>query len=261
VLRLVVLLFVLAVPSALANGDPASDALLVSNVFVPYPAPSSDARKALDREVAAAYAHDFRVKVAVIATEQDLGAIPSLFGKPTEYAKFLGQELQLYYVGPLLIVMPAGYGIYDGGRSTLPQRKVLTGAAPSGSSADELTRSAADIIHRLVAAGALKSKDIKAPYSSALTATVTRGRTTKLHYAVFDDSGKTTERLAVRDGGNRVLGKWTVPLHATVPTKTYSVAWTVPKITPKSGVRFCLAAYDSSGNHAATPSCVPLTVK
>ena len=50
----------------------------------------------------------YRVKVAVIASGADLGAIPSLFGKPTEYSRFLGVELSMYYVGPLLIVMPAG---------------------------------------------------------------------------------------------------------------------------------------------------------
>ena len=34
----------------------------------------------------------FPLKVAVIARRADLGAIPSLFGQPREYARFLGQE-------------------------------------------------------------------------------------------------------------------------------------------------------------------------
>ena len=99
-----------------------------------------------------AYARGYRVKVAVIATETDLGSIPSLFNRPNDYAKFLGQELQLYYIGPLLIVMPTGYGIYDGGRSTAPERKALAGARPSGSGPNELTTSVAGIVRRLVAA-------------------------------------------------------------------------------------------------------------
>jgi hypothetical protein len=47
------------------------------------------------------------------------------------------------------------YGIYDGGRSTAAERKVLPGGAhPSGSRADELTTSAVAVVRRLLAAGA-----------------------------------------------------------------------------------------------------------
>ena len=247
--------------TALADGDPASDTLLVRNVFLPYQQPAKEHADALTREVASAYSKGYRVKVAVIASETDLGSIPSLFGKPNDYAKFLGQELGVYYVGPLLVVMPAGYGIYDGGRSTAAEVKVLAGASPSGSSSDDLTSSAAAIVHKLVAAGALKSKDIRPPYESAFTAFVSPGKTTQLHYAVFDDSGRTSERLAIRDKKNRVVAKWSVPLHATTPSKTYAVSWTVPKNLPRLGLKFCLAAFDASGNHAPVPSCAPVNVK
>ena len=234
--------------------------LLVKNVFLPYPSPSPAAASALSGSVSSAYAHGFRIKVAVIATETDLGSVPSLFNKPDDYAKFLGQELRLYYIGPLLIVMPAGYGLYDGGRSTAAERKVLAGAQPSGSSTDELTTSAAAVVRRLVAAGALKSKDIKAPYVAALSASVKAGHRARLNYAVFDDSGKTRERLAVRDRSRRVVAKWATALRSTIPTKTYFVSWNVPANAMK-GLRFCVAAYDPSGNHAAAPSCAPVAVK
>ena len=247
-------------PSALADGDPASDVLLVKNVFLPYPAPSTAASNGLAAAVTSAYARDHRVKVAVIATKTDLGSVPSLFNRPGDYAKFLGQELKLYYIGPLLIVMPAGYGVYDGGRSTLSERKVLAGAHPSGSSADELTTSVAAIVRRLVAAGALASKDIKAPYVSALAASVTPGKTTRLNYAVFDDSGKTRERMAVRDSKKRVIATWSTKLRATDPRKTYSVPWHVPASVATKGLKFCVAAYDRTGNHTA-PSCAPVAVK
>ena len=114
-------LLLVLTPSALADGDPANDVLLVKNVFLPYPAPSAAASNELAAAVSSAYARGYRVKVAVIATETDLGSVPSLFNRPGDYARFLGQELNLYYVGPLLIVMPAGYGVYDGGRSTAPE--------------------------------------------------------------------------------------------------------------------------------------------
>jgi hypothetical protein len=161
----------------------------------------------------------------------------------------------------VLIVMPAGYGIYDGGRSTAAERKVLSGGAhPSGSSADELTTSAAAVVRRLLAAGALKSKDIKAPYVAALAASVKPGHRARLNYAVFDDSGKTRERLAVRDRSRRVVAKWSTALRSTVPTKTYFVSWNVPPNVTK-GLKFCVAAYDPSGNHAAAPSCAPVAVR
>jgi len=256
----VLALLLVVAPTARADGDPASDVLLVKNVFLPYPAPSAGAAGALSREVAASYAHGFRVKVAVIATKSDLGSVPSLFNRPGDYAKFLGQELALYYIGPLLIVMPGGYGIYDGGRSTAAEGKILAGTQPRGSAVDELTASVATIVHRLVAAGALKSKDVKAPYASAFAATITPGKTARLNYSVFDDSGKTSERLAVRGRGNRVVAKWAIGLRRTIATRTYFVSWKVPRDVAKSGLKFCLAAYDPSGNHTP-PRCSPLAVK
>jgi hypothetical protein len=67
---------------AAADGDPASDYLFQSNVFLPQPPPSHSAAAGLGRAVGAAYARGYRVKVAVIATRSDLGAASSLFGDP-----------------------------------------------------------------------------------------------------------------------------------------------------------------------------------
>jgi hypothetical protein len=251
-------LFLCIAPVAVADGDPASDVLVDRNVFLPYPPPSATASASLAREVRAAYARNFRVKVAVIATPTDLGSVPSLFGKPGQYAAFLGQELQLYYVGPLLIVMPAGYGVYDGGRSTKAERTVLATAAAPGSSAGALTSSAARLVHRLVATGALKSKDVTKPYVAPAVATVRPGHRTRLYYQVYDDSGKTRERLAVRGAGNRVVTSWSTRLRPTAAGKSYSVAWAVPAKL-RGPLRFCVAAYDPSGNHAAT-QCARITV-
>jgi hypothetical protein len=258
---LIVLLLALAlVPAATADGDPASDTLLVQNVFFPYPRPPSTTANALSREVAIAYGRGYRLKVAVVATESDLGAVPSLFNKPQDYAKFLGQELTTYYVGPLLIVMPAGYGIYDGGRSTLKERKVLATADAPGSTGEELTTSAAMLVRELVARKALVSKDIKVPYVAALSATVKPGTSASLAYAVFDDSGRTRERMAVRDAKSHVLASWGTKMRMTSPTKTYTVSWKVPKSVPTSGLKFCLTAYDTTGNRSAN-SCAPVVVK
>ncbi len=107
-----VLAAALLIPAgALADADPASDVLLGVSVFYPYSPPVSQAvQKRLNAEaVAAAHAH-FPIKVAIIASPIDLGAIPNLFGKPQQYASFLDQEISFNTKQPLLVVMPAGYG-------------------------------------------------------------------------------------------------------------------------------------------------------
>ena len=111
--------------SARADGDPASDYLVTQNVYFSYRAPSQVIRAGLDRAADDVYAHGDRVKLALIFDAVDLGAIPSLFGRPADYAHFLGLEIEPWYVGPLLVVMPAGFGVYDGGRSTAAEESVL----------------------------------------------------------------------------------------------------------------------------------------
>ena len=60
--------------------------------------------------------------------------MPVLYGKPQRYANFLGQEIVYYYKGPLLVVMPNGYGIYQGRRPRSPRtRSCSRGSPPPGS--------------------------------------------------------------------------------------------------------------------------------
>ena len=66
----------------------------------------------LNAETAAASRAHFPIKVALIAAPADLGAIPSLFGKPQHYADFLDQEISFVDIKRLLlVVMPNGYGV------------------------------------------------------------------------------------------------------------------------------------------------------
>ena len=112
-------------PAARADGDPASDYLITQPVFFPFESKASAAaQKELTALLADAKKKGFGVRVALIATRADLGAVPVLYGKPQRYANFLGQELVYYYKGPLLIVMPNGYGIYKSG-AALPEDKQL----------------------------------------------------------------------------------------------------------------------------------------
>jgi hypothetical protein len=245
---------VTAAPSR-GDGDPASDYLLTQNVYYPVHAPSGSERSALDHAVDVIYAHGDRVKVALVYDVDDLGSIPSLFGKPDDYARFLGIELGLWYVGPLLVVMPAGFGIYDGGRPTTAEEQVLHSVSVAAQSPDALTRSMTTALERLAAAGALSSPDITAPKVSAHPASAKRGRTATLHFDVFDDSGRSRTVVRVYEALGLVAtlrSPWTFK----IGTRAASIGWPVPKTLTSRRLRFCVIAVDTAGNHSP-PSCAP----
>src|SRR3954469_12117446 len=111
-LATVVLLAALAIPpAALADGDPASDVLLLQDAYLPYspevPKPVADA---LNRTLKQLSTKGYTLKVAVIATQQDLGSVPQFFGRPQPYASFLESEIKFNKEKPLLVVMQDGYG-------------------------------------------------------------------------------------------------------------------------------------------------------
>jgi uncharacterized protein GlcG (DUF336 family) len=247
-----------AVP-AFADGDPASDILPTDSVYFPINQPSQDAESALTSAVSAVYANGDRVKVAVIATPDDLGAIPSLMNKPDDYAKFLGQELAGFYVGPLLIVMPSGWGIYDGGRSVSAESGVLSGIGVSGSSPDNLVRSAATAVQKMEAAGALKSPDVRPPYVYAQAETIHPGKPAVLFFRVLDDSNRSAVAVTILVGG-KTIASLTSPLGPTNYPNARSVTWPVPKKIAKKGVKVCMTATDAAGNKSTPPSCMPLKV-
>ena len=149
---LAALVVALALPAAaLADGDPASDYLYTQPLFLPLdgstPAASEKQLRAL---LADAKAKGYPVRVAVIKSPGDLGAVPSLFGKPKRYAPFLGQELRFLFKGPLLIVMPNGYGFYRHLRDTAAQERALA-RLPAPSTAPDLARAAVPAVQALAA--------------------------------------------------------------------------------------------------------------
>ena len=142
----------MAVPPARADGDPASDVLLTQSVFVPYGAPVSPAVVTqLETVVARAKAAGYPIKVAIVRVPYDLGAVTSLYGKPQVYAKFLGRELMFLYRGRLLVVMPQGYGYYDGRGRRGTELRVLRGLGV-GKGPDQIVEAAADAVARLARA-------------------------------------------------------------------------------------------------------------
>jgi hypothetical protein len=236
-----------------ADGDPASDVLVYENVYLPYQAPSRTAAAALARQVSSVYASADRIKVAVIAATSDLGAVPSLFGKPADYAAFLGQELDTVFIGPLLIVMPTGYGIYDGGRSVAAEQAVLQRLAlPSSSRPDDLVAAATTAVASLLKAGALTSSDILHPYVTTLGSVYKNGRLT-IRFYVYDDSGRVSLAAAVTQA-DRKLFQGAIRSAPSTYTKVQTHTFRVRRGLALAGARLCLTATDAAGNNSSS-SC------
>lgn len=147
---LVVVCALAAPPAALADGDPASDVLPLQDVYLPYQPPVSagvaNALRTLLKETRAA---GLTVKVALIGSPTDLGAVPTLFGQPQRYAAFLGSEISFNGRSPLLVVMPAGYGAVN-----MPPAAtgVIQRLPPPGSGSDGLAKSGIAAVEQIAKA-------------------------------------------------------------------------------------------------------------
>lgn len=159
---LLALALVLA-PLAHADGDPASDVLLGESVFYPYsPAVSASLQNKLNAEAAAAAHAHFPIKIALIASPPDLGAIPVLFDKPQQYARFLEQEITFPGHKPqLLVVMPDGYGVQN--LSPAATAAVSSLAKPAGHQTNDLATAAITAVRVLAAAAGHRIKTSDAP--------------------------------------------------------------------------------------------------
>jgi hypothetical protein len=110
----------IAAPAALADGDPASDVLVGSYLFNPVDSGISlSSQTRLENVLKASADAGFPIRVALIASQSDLGTATAFWGKnPKRYAGYLGYELSELYDGQVLVVMPNGFGVY--GRHTGP---------------------------------------------------------------------------------------------------------------------------------------------
>jgi hypothetical protein len=152
-LRLITIAAAVLLPAsaALADADPASDVLVSASVFYPYSKPvSSQLQKTLNAETTAASRAHFPIKVALIGAPLDLGGLPALFGKPQQYAKFLDQELAFNGKPPLLVLMPAGYGV--SGLVPAATEAAASLPKPAARTSDDLARAAVAAIPKLAAA-------------------------------------------------------------------------------------------------------------
>jgi hypothetical protein len=137
---------------ARADGDPASDYLIVQKVFFPYDAKIPKAEQAkLLAAVQSANKQGFKIRVALIWSDYDLGAVAPLWKQPRRYARFLGVELSYYFKGRLLVVMPNGFGFnwpkHEPAAAYSLLAPVSVGAGPAG-----LATAATDAVQRLASA-------------------------------------------------------------------------------------------------------------
>jgi hypothetical protein len=117
--------------AAKADGDPASDVLATQQLFLPQDAAVPPAQQAqLTALLNEAGRGDYPIRAALIASATDLGSVTALWNQPQNYAQFLGQELGLVYHGPLLVVMPNGFGLYHVPKTATAQRALTGGPNP-----------------------------------------------------------------------------------------------------------------------------------
>src|ERR1700722_14303661 len=162
-------------PAARADGDPGSDVLVYQNLFV-----ASDSNISIAQQVelgdllTSAARSGFTIRVAIIATPADLGAITQLWQKPASYATFLGIELSLAYSQRLLVVMPDGFGFNWGGHSVGAAYQVLGKVAiePGGSG---LAASAQTAVRALASASGVRLPPTAAGQAAGTTGGGTAG--------------------------------------------------------------------------------------
>jgi hypothetical protein len=142
--------------NARADGDPASDYLLGIQVFIPYDLKLPAAKqKELTALVHNANSSGYAIRVALIGSAYDLGAVASLWQKPRPYAKFLGAELQFVYKQRLLVVMPNGFGFNWPKHPSTKEYRVLS-TVPIGAGALGMLDSTERAVRKLAAASGVK---------------------------------------------------------------------------------------------------------
>lgn len=139
------------VAPALGDADPPSDYLPLQDVYYPYnPKVSAGLQANLDELTARSRKAGFPIKVAILGSPSDLGAVPQFWGHPDRYVKFLHTEIRNGPSRqPLLAVMPVGYGGVDMGPAG---DKVLAGLPPPIAGADGEASAAITAVNKLAAA-------------------------------------------------------------------------------------------------------------
>src|SRR5262249_7232591 len=142
-----------------------------------------------------------------------------------------------------------------GGRPTTAEDRVLAKLRVDGLSPTALVASATRAVRALDAAGALRSRDIRAPAIYPRVAFAHAGQEVTLRYSVLEDSERSSDVATIADGSTQ-LDVVRLPMQPAVYTKLHTVTWRVPDPAPKD-LRFCVVATDPSGNRGKE-TCVPI---
>ena len=154
---------------AVSDIDPPSDFLLVRDVYVPYEPPvCREEKTALEEATRRAKAAGYQLKVALVASQIDLGGAPEFFGHPGPYAKFLGRELATF--GPhgqvssrihLITVMPQGWGLYQVDHRANDVVQAIR--IPSGADSSALARAAIRAVPKVATAAGHPTAAVRVP--------------------------------------------------------------------------------------------------
>jgi hypothetical protein len=141
-----------AAASASADGDPASDTLLVQQLYTPVSQKiSTPVLDRLTSTVTAANTAGFKIRVALILDRTDLGAVPQLFGHPVQYVHLLASELVYGWKGGVIAVQPSGIGVRNVKPLAKAQALVDTIAVAKPATADALAEAATTAVRKLAA--------------------------------------------------------------------------------------------------------------
>ena len=152
--------------TARADGDPASDYLLATQVFIPFdmklPAATQLELTSIVRD---ANKSGFAIRVALIGSAYDLGAVTSLWRRPRQYARFLAAEIEFIYKRRLLIVMPNGFG-FNWQKHPSTKEYAALSTIPIGTGAAGMLDSAVTAVQKLATASGVTIVRAKTPASA-----------------------------------------------------------------------------------------------
>jgi hypothetical protein len=198
----------IAAPAAMADGDPASDVLVEKLYFQPIDLSLPPATEAqLQGVLAASKRAGFPIRVALIASQTDLGTVTSLWRDPKDYAQYLQTELSLLYGGQVLVVMPNGFGLWgpSHGADAVTSAELAV-RAPAPASGAQLAASAIAAVPLLAAAAGH-------PIPAAELAAATHSATLGEKSAVGTDFSPSVV-IALLAGLLLIAAAWTLSLRA-----------------------------------------------
>src|SRR5207249_8008312 len=110
----------------------------------------------------------YKIRVALIWSNYDLGSVTALWRKPRQYARFLDAELQFVYKHRLLVVMPNGFG-FAWPKHPSTREYALLSTIPIGQGGAGMIDAAQAAVKKLAAASGVKIAATPAPKTSGHT--------------------------------------------------------------------------------------------